>query len=114
MVSTPILKLPDYSKEFTVETDASNTGIGAVLTQEDHPPAYFSKALWRKGQAMSTYKKELMAVVTAVNKWAPYLMDKHFFIKSFIKIDHWALKYLTDQKISNLLQQNWINKLGIP
>lgn len=55
MTSTPILKLPDYTMEFTVETDASNTGIGAVLTQQGHPLAYFSKALGPKGQAMSTY-----------------------------------------------------------
>lgn len=107
MTSTPVLKLPEYTKEFTVETDASNTGIGAVLTQDGHPLAYFSKALGVRGQAMSTYEKELMAVVTAVKKWTPYLMDKHFFIKT----DHYALKFLTEQKVSNLLQQKWISKL---
>lgn len=90
-----------------METDASNSGIGAVLTQGGHPLAYFSKALGPKGQAMSTYEKELMAVVTAVKKWASYLMDKHFIIKT----DHWALKYLTEQKVNNLLQQKWISKL---
>ena len=51
---------------------------------------------------MSTYEKELMAVVTAVRKWAPYIMDKHFYIKT----DHWALKYLTEQKVSNLLHRS--------
>lgn len=56
---------------------------------------------------MSTYEKELMAIVTAVKKWTPYLMDKHFYIKT----DYWALKYLTEQKINNLLQQKWISKL---
>lgn len=56
---------------------------------------------------MSTYEKELMAVVAAVKKWTPYFMDKHFYIKT----DHWALKYLTEQKINNLLQQKWISKL---
>lgn len=107
MSCTPVLRLPDYSQEFTVETDASNSGIGAVLTQQGHPLAFFSKALGPRGQAMSTYEKELMAVVAAVKKWSSYLMDKHFFIKT----DHWALKFLTDQKISNLLQQKWISKL---
>lgn len=107
LASTPVLRLPDYSKVFSVESDASNSGIGAVLTQEGRPLAYFSKALGVKGQAMSTYEKELMAVVSAVKKWTPYLMDKHFFIKT----DHWALKFLAEQKISNLLQQKWISKL---
>lgn len=68
--------------------------------------AYFSKALSPRGQAMSTYEKELMAVVTAVKKWFAYLMDKHFYIKT----DHRALKYLTTQKI-NLVQQKLISKL---
>lgn len=45
LAHTPILRLPHYTKEFTVESDASNTGIGAVLTQEGKPLAYFSKAL---------------------------------------------------------------------
>lgn len=78
-----------------------------VLTQEGQPLAYFGKALGVRGQAMHTYEKELMAVVLSVKKWSPYLMDKHFFIKT----DHWALKFLAEEKISNLLQQKWISKL---
>lgn len=107
LTNTPILKLPDYTKVFTVETDASNSGIGAVLTQEGHPLAYFSKSLGIRGQAMSTYEKELMAVVAAVKKWTPYLMDKRFYIKT----DHYALKFLSDQKVNNLIQQKWLSKL---
>lgn len=56
---------------------------------------------------MSAYEKELMALVTAVKKWSSYIMDKHFYIKT----DHWALKFLTEQKVSNLLQQKWLSKL---
>lgn len=52
MANTPILALPDYTKEFTVETDVSDVGIGVVLTQSGKPLAYFSKALGQKGQAM--------------------------------------------------------------
>lgn len=48
MVSVPILALPDFSKAFIIETDASREGIGAVLMQDGHPLAYISKALSKK------------------------------------------------------------------
>jgi hypothetical protein len=45
MVSTPVLALPNFEQPFSVETDACDTGIGAVLTQGNHPVAYLSKSL---------------------------------------------------------------------
>ena len=71
MVSTPVLALPNFSKSFVVETDASGGGIGAVLMQDAHPIAYLSKALSPKHQQLSTYEKEFLAVVMAVEKWRP-------------------------------------------
>lgn len=65
-----------------MEKDASNTGIGAVLIHEGRPVAYFSKALGPRSRVMSTYDKELMGMVTAVQKWSPYLMNRHFIIKT--------------------------------
>ncbi|GJS92758.1 putative mitochondrial protein [Tanacetum coccineum] len=57
MMTTPVLALPNFNKEFLVETDAYGVGIGAVLTQDGHPIAYMSKALPLKHQALSTYEK---------------------------------------------------------
>ena len=45
LVTVPILALPDFETTFVVESDASNTGLGAILTQKVKPIAFFSKAL---------------------------------------------------------------------
>ena len=49
MTSTLVFLLPDFSKQFTIEIDACTTGIGAVLAQEGHPIAFYSKVLFRWG-----------------------------------------------------------------
>jgi len=81
MISAPVLAMPDFSKPFVIETNASGMGIGAALMQEGYPVAYFSKALAQKHHSLSAYEKELMAVVVAVEKWRPYLLGRHFVIK---------------------------------
>lgn len=43
LLSTPVLRLPDFSKTFVVECDASSAGVGAILSQEEHHVTYFSK-----------------------------------------------------------------------
>jgi len=64
--SSPVLALPDFSKPFRIETDASASGIDAVLTQEGHPLAFLSKALGHRSRGLNTYEKEYMAVLMAV------------------------------------------------
>ncbi|GJW22636.1 putative mitochondrial protein [Tanacetum coccineum] len=107
MISAPVLKLPDFTKEFTVETHASGGGIKAVLLQEGHPIAFLSKTLSAKHQLMSTYEKEILAIVVALKKWRGYLIDRHFKIKT----DHISLKYLLDQIMSTPTQLKWLPKL---
>lgn len=69
MTSTPVLRLLNFSLPFVVESDASNIGVGAVLMQEDHPVAYFSKKMGLRMQGKSAYLKELFAITEAVKKW---------------------------------------------
>ena len=57
-MTTPVLAVPDFSKQFVLETDASDLGIGAVLMQDQHHVAYLSKALGPRNQALSVYEKE--------------------------------------------------------
>jgi hypothetical protein len=51
------LALPNFSLPFSLETDASQLGVGAVLMQAGHPIAYLSKALRPRSQGLSTYEK---------------------------------------------------------
>ena len=62
LTTAPMLALPDFSHPFAIETDASGTGIGAVLMQGGHPLAFLSKALGPSSQGLSTYEKEYMAI----------------------------------------------------
>lgn len=94
--SSPVLAVPDFSAPFTVETDASQFGIGDVLMQKDHPLAFINKTQGPKWQNLSVYEKELLAIVTAVQKWEQYLLNNHFVIKT----DQKSLKWLLQQKIS--------------
>lgn len=69
LVKAPVLAPPDFTKQFILETDASEVGFGAVLMQSNHPIAYLSKAVCHKNQALSTYEKECMALILAIDKW---------------------------------------------
>lgn len=59
LTTIPILALPNFDEQFIVECDASSTGLGAVLLQNDRPIAYFSKALHGSHRSLSVYDKEL-------------------------------------------------------
>jgi hypothetical protein len=54
--------------KFVVETDACDTGISAVLSQEGHPIAYFNKGLIISNKKISTYEKEFLAMLMVVDK----------------------------------------------
>jgi hypothetical protein len=73
LCQAPVLALPNFAKPFSIETDASEAGVGVVLMQDGHPLAFFSKALGAKSRGLSTYEKEFMAILLVVQLWRPYL-----------------------------------------
>lgn len=107
LVSAPVLALPDFSKQFIVETDASATGIGAVLMQAGHPIAYLSKSLAPRNLGLSAYEKECLALLLAVDHWRPYLQHSEFLIRT----DQRSLLNLTDQRLNTPIQQRAFTKL---
>lgn len=69
LTTAPVLQLPDFSQKFIIECDACGTGIGEILSQQGRPIAYFSEALKGTMLALSTYDKEMLAIVKAIKKW---------------------------------------------
>ena len=65
LTQVPVLAIFDFTKLFMVETDASGHGLGAVLLQDNHPIAYFSRTLDLRAQQKSIYECKLMAIVFA-------------------------------------------------
>jgi hypothetical protein len=107
MLHPPVLRLPDFNLPFVIECDASGTSLGAVLMQTKQPIAFLSKALKGRALLLSTYEKELLSLVTAIQHWRPYLLGNTFTVRT----DHQALKFLLEQKIGTPSQQRWLSKL---
>ncbi|KAD5508936.1 hypothetical protein E3N88_16639 [Mikania micrantha] len=107
LTTAPVLHLPDFDKEFVVECDASSDGVGAILSQAEHPIAYFSKGFTPTTRFKSAYDRELLALVLAVQKWNHYLFGRHFLIRT----DHYTLKFLLEQRVTTTEQQRLLLKL---
>lgn len=105
--SAPVLSLPDFSKQFCIETDACKNGVGAVLLQGGHPLAFISKSLGVKTQGLSTYEKEYLAILLAIEQWRSYLLHAEFIIFT----DQKSLIHLNEQRLNTPWQQKVFTKL---
>ena len=107
MLGEPILSYPDFDHKFELYTDASNTGIGAVLSQtvngEEKTLAYASRSLKPHERKYSTIERECLAMVWAVKYFRPYLFGKEFDIIT----DHNPLRWLDNAKDPHFRLSRW-------
>jgi hypothetical protein len=73
VTTAPLLALPDFTQPFIVECDASTYGFGAVLLQDQHPVAFFSRPAASRHRSLAAYERELIGLVLAIRHWRPYL-----------------------------------------
>ena len=94
LTSETVLILPNFDLPFLVETDASNYGVGGVLSQAVsdgvRPVAYFSKHLNAAQRRYSTSERELLAIVLTLEHFRQFLYGQQFDIIT----DHEPLKHL--------------------
>eukprot|EP00741_Cyanophora_paradoxa_P015473 tig00020892_g14936.t1 len=91
-----ILRFPDFSKPFILQTDASTYAIGAILSQADdkgveRPLAFISRTLLPAEMNYSATELECLAVVWAIKYWRHYLLGGPQFL---VRTDHHALQWL--------------------
>ena len=108
LCSKPVLRGPDFTKTFVLQTDPSDRGVGAVLSQKDesgeeHPIAYFSRKLLLREEKYSVTEKECLAIQLACQSFRVYLLGRHFEIQT----DHRALEWMDKLKENNARLTRW-------
>ena len=112
LVTSPILVYPDFNRNFILDTDASNSGIGAVLSQLDDNGcerviAYGSRLLSKAERQYCVTRRELLAVVFFTKQFRPYLAGKKFLLRT----DHGSLTWLRNFKEPEGQLARWLEQL---
>ena len=113
LTSAPILSYPKDVGRFIVDTDASNFGIGAVLSQiqdgQEKVIAYASKSLSKSQCHYCTTKRELLTVVHFLGvTFRHYLLGEVFTVRT----DHSSLTWLTGFKDADGMLARWLSVIG--
>lgn len=112
LTTAPVLAYPDFTREFIVDTDASDTGIGAVLSQVDENGherviAYASRVLSKPERRYCVTRRELLAVVVFLREFRPYLTGRHFTLRT----DHGSLTWLRNFRDPEGQLARWLEVL---
>ncbi len=110
LCSSPVLAAPDFTKPFKLEVDASGTGAGAVLLQEDdhgidHPVCFYSKKFNRHQLNYSTIEKEALALLLALQQFEVYIGSSSQPVEVFT--DHNPLVFLHRMCNKNQRLMRW-------
>ena len=92
----PVLMMPDQSRPFQIEADASKYASGAVLTQMDsngnrHPVAFFLKTFNDTERNYKIYDRELLGIIRALEEWRHYIQGSGH--TTIVHMDHQNLTY---------------------
>ena len=113
LTSAPVLAYPTNEVPFILDTDASNQGIGAVLSQvhqgQEEVVAYYSRSLTKEERNYCVTRKELLAVVAAVRHFHHYLYGRRFLVRS----DHGALQWLLNFRNPEGQTARWLEELAM-
>ena len=112
LTSAPILAYPDYTRPFILDTDASNSGIGGVLSQRDADGeekviAYASRALSKPERNYCVTRRELLAAVHFTKHFRLYLLGRSFTLRT----DHGSLTWLRNFKEPDGQLARWMEHL---
>ncbi|GBM65989.1 Transposon Ty3-G Gag-Pol polyprotein [Araneus ventricosus] len=111
LITSPVLTYPRTDKEFILDTDASNEGIGAVLSQkignEECVIAYFSKSLGKPERNYCVTRKELLAIVKSIEHFHHYFYGRKFLLRT----DHASLRRLLNFREPEGQIARWIQRL---
>ena len=110
----PILKMPDTTKQFILETDASKWATGAVIKQigedgEMHPCGFISHTLTPPERNYQIYDRELLAVVRAIETWRYLLLGSPHPV--IIHCDHKNLGFYKQTNRVTPRQARWLSLL---
>jgi hypothetical protein len=78
-----------------------------MLHQGAGPLAFYSRPFTARHLKVAAYERELIGLVHVVRHWHPYLWGRAFVVRT----DHYALKYMLDQRLSTIPQTQWVSKL---
>ena len=107
VIEKPVLKFLYFNHLFQAICDASEIAIGAILTQEDKPIAYFSEKLNDSKKKYSSYDKEFYVVVQALKHWKHYFIPTYFFLFS----NNSTLQYIMQQHKLSHKHAKWVEFL---